>query len=245
MKDNFSVRSDNYARYRPQYPPELYEFINSNVQAKENAWDCGTGNGQVASVLAVWYKNVYASDISAQQIENAISKSNIFYSLQPAEETNFKSNFFDLIVVAQAIHWFDFDRFFSEVIRTARKNALFCAVGYGLMKISEDIDKLVLEFHDETVGPYWDVERKYIDSCYKTIPFPFEELQVPDFFNTLSWTKEHFMSYIRTWSAVKHFIRQEGTDPTTQLYDDLDKIWKDDEIKMIKLPVFMRAGRIK
>ena len=51
-KDLFSGHSDIYAKYRPLYPKELYDFIFKHVPVKEMALDCGTGNGQAAAVLA-------------------------------------------------------------------------------------------------------------------------------------------------------------------------------------------------
>ena len=35
----------------------------------ENAWDCGTGNGQVAKILAGFFNEVQATDISQNQLE--------------------------------------------------------------------------------------------------------------------------------------------------------------------------------
>ena len=121
MKDNFSRQSDIYAKYRPAYPQQLYDFIFQHVAGKQAAWDCATGNGQAAKELAKVFDKVYATDISQKQIENAVQQPNIFYSVQPAEQTNFPNNSFDLITVAQALHWFRFDDFYAEVKRVANR----------------------------------------------------------------------------------------------------------------------------
>lgn len=80
MKDNFSSSSALYAQFRPTYPDELYDFLLPLVASKTTAWDCGTGNGQVASVLAEYFDAVYETDISAQQL-NMPSKKKIFFTL--------------------------------------------------------------------------------------------------------------------------------------------------------------------
>ncbi len=90
MKDNFSDNSDNYAKYRPAYPTDFYEYLHTLPIQFTNAWDCGTGNGQVAIELAKAFKHVYATDISQSQLSNAVNAANITYALQPAEATNFK-----------------------------------------------------------------------------------------------------------------------------------------------------------
>src|SRR4028119_14246 len=117
MKDNFSALADQYSTFRPTYPIELYQYLMSLVRNRDAAWDCGTGNGQVAQELANYFTKVYATDISEAQIKNAVRKETIIYKVERAEKTSFSDNMFDLITVAQAIHWFDFDSFYGEVNR--------------------------------------------------------------------------------------------------------------------------------
>ena len=123
-KDLFSKQSDLYARYRPTYPKELYEYILSFVKEKNTAWDCATGNGQAAVVLADHFKKVIATDISAAQIDKAIKKENIEYSVCPAESTPFEENTFDLVTVAQAYHWINWKEFKKEVTRVCKPGAI-------------------------------------------------------------------------------------------------------------------------
>lgn len=244
MKDNFSTQSDKYAKYRPVYPSDLFAYLNSIVQNKQNAWDCGTGNGQVAFELAKTFDKVFATDISQSQIDNALKAENIFYSVQPAEKTNFNNQLFDLVVVAQAIHWFNFEQFYAEVKRTAKENALLCVVGYGKLEISEQIDDLINNFYENVIGEYWDKERKYIDENYKTIPFPFKEIQTPDFINIKHWTLEHLIGYLNTWSAVKHFIRQNQYNPVDKLQSEIEQLWDNDQSRQVRFPLLLRIGLI-
>jgi SAM-dependent methyltransferase len=245
MKDNFSKQSDNYARFRPPYPSDFFSYLNSLVEDKITAWDCGTGNGQVAFELAKTFKRVYATDISQSQIDHAFKAENIFYSVQPSERTHFEKNQFNLIVTAQAIHWFDFEKFYSEVLRTARENSIICVVGYGRVKISQKIDNIINDFYLNTIGLYWDSERRYIDENYLTIPFPFAEIQTPLFINKQTWNLEHLVGYLNTWSAVKHFIKDKGYNPIDTLQMELAKYWELNEIKSVSFPMLLRIGKIK
>ena len=244
MKDNFSTHSDKYAQYRPTYPVELFEFIMSQVSNRKMAWDCGTGNGQVASQLTNYFEQVYASDISAQQIEHAQKHSNIIYSVQPAEKTNYPDKSFDLIVVAQAIHWFNFEKFYTEVKRALKNDGVFVVLGYGKAYITAEIDAIVEKLYNGIVGPYWDKERKYIEESYQTIPFPFQEVETPQFVNTFSWTFEHFVGYLKTWSAVKHFIKQRGYDPLDDIYEELSYSWGNVATREVNYPLLFRVGTI-
>lgn len=169
MKDNFSTNSSLYAQFRPKYPAELFSFLDSRVEHKEAAWDCGTGNGQVAGELAKFFNRVKATDISQNQLDNTEKSPNINYSLKPAEETNFPDNSFDLI----AIHWFDFSQFYKEVDRTLKPGGIIAVIGYGLLKSNEQTNDLINHLYRDIVGPSWDHERRYLDEGYPQYPVSF------------------------------------------------------------------------
>jgi len=244
MKDNFSIESDKYARYRPSYPADFYRYLSTLISEKENAWDCATGNGQVAEKIATLFTNVYATDISQHQIDNAIKLPNIHYSVQPAEETNFKNNFFDLIIVAQAVHWFDFAKFYSEVERTGKKNAVLAIIGYARLETNAEIEEVIEKLYTDIVGVYWDKERRYVEEGYKTIPFPFDEIPAPSFVSSYEWTLEHLMGYLGTWSAVKHYIKHNGNNPVELIKQELIEAWGNADKRTVHFPLLTRIGRV-
>jgi len=84
MKDYFSGHAEIYATYRPVYPKALYQYIYTHLNGNERAWDCATGNGQVASELAKHFQKVYATDISEKQLAQVAHANNIFYSVSKA-----------------------------------------------------------------------------------------------------------------------------------------------------------------
>lgn len=242
MKDNFSSQSDLYAKYRPHYPKEFFEYLESVVKNKDIAWDCGTGNGQVAKELSKIFSKVYATDISASQLNQTIQAENIEYSLQPAEKTNFVENRFDCITIAQAIHWFDFDLFYKEVMRTAKKNALIAAIGYGRIQISEDLDRIIDDFYFNVIGNFWDKEREYIDEHYKTIPFPFKEIKTPEFRIEYNWNEEQLIGYLNTWSAVKHFTKQNGRNPVIEFQSLMKPFFENQKERKVSFQLLLRMG---
>lgn len=244
MKDNFSSQSDEYARYRPGYPAAFFTYLESLLAERDRAWDCGTGNGQVAVELAKSFRKVYATDLSQKQLDHAVPKENIVYSCQTAEETDFPDHFFDLTVVAQAIHWFDFERFYAEVRRTAKADALLVVLGYGLLNINPQVDAVIRRLHDEILVDDWDPERRYIDENYRSIPFPFEEIQTPVFTNELDWNLEQLLAYIGTWSAVKHHAEKHGSNPLDAIAEELEQAWGGNELRKVSFPILLRVGRV-
>lgn len=242
-KDYFSSHSKVYAAFRPSYPEALYKFIFQHLEHKNNVWDCATGNGQVAHYLSTHFKNVFATDISQQQLDNAFQAENIFYSVCPAEQTPFQENQFDLITVGQALHWFDRDKFFAEVKRVAKPNAILAVWGYALLYIDATIDSIIMNFYSNIVGPYWDSARNLVEDEYRTITFPFEEITSPKFNIEVHWTLEHITGYLSSWSATQKYIKAKGIDPVPALRDELSFNWRSDEMKTVRLPIFLRMFR--
>ena len=241
MKDNFSNNSSNYAQFRPSYPKAVFSFLETILKGKERVWDCATGTGQVAKELVDLFDHIEATDLSENQLKNAVSLPNIHYSKQIAEQTNFPDHHFDCVTVGQAIHWFDFEKFYFEVKRVLKSDGLLVVLGYGNIVIEDPtIQQLVRELYSDVLGSYWDAERRFIDENYQTIPFPFEEIQTPRFEQRYSWSVEQLIGYLETWSAVKHYKDQKQQDPLLQLKSKLP----DFELVNVCFPILCRIGKI-
>lgn len=240
--DNFSTGSSEYATFRPESPKEIFDFLFSRLDNFSIAWDCGTGNGQVAARLAERFRVVYGTDISQAQLDLAKQAGNILYLQERAEQTSLPDNSIDLITVAQAIHWFDFEKFYAEVKRVARPGALIAVWTYSLLRLAPAIDEVVDNLYMNITGPYWDKERKYVDEAYRTIPFPFEEVQAPEFGITKQWNIAQVAGYLRTWSGVKHYQQKENHDPVSMIMNDLKKAWGRDDLHGVRWPVHIRVG---
>jgi len=243
-KDLFSNQSDLYARYRPTYPKGLFEYIASFVKEKNIAWDCATGNGQAAVVLADHFKKVIATDISAAQIEKAVKKENIEYSVCPAESTPFADNTFDLVTVAQAYHWIKWLEFKKEVTRVCKPGAVIAVWTY-FRNIAGDerIDQAVRDFYENVTKPYWDAERKYVEEKYSTVEFDYNLLPVKDFETVLHWKREDLLGYVGSWSAIQKFIKQNGHSPVPMLKEEINKLWPEGETKKVVFPIYLKLGR--
>jgi SAM-dependent methyltransferase len=241
-KDNFSAQAHLYAIYRPVYPQALYNYLYSHIKEFDNAWDCATGNGQVAIELAKCFENVYATDISQKQLDNASAKDNIHYSLQRAEETTFADNFFSLITVAQALHWFKFDAFNAEAKRVLKPNGVLAVWLYDVLSVNADVDKYFTHFYKVTTDPYWDPERAYIDEHYKSIPFPFSDVEEAEFSIDVAWDIKQFEGYLNTWSGVQKFIDANNYNPVDGLIEEIKPFWSENEIFTVKFPLYLKLG---
>jgi ubiquinone/menaquinone biosynthesis C-methylase UbiE len=246
MKDLFSTQADIYAKYRPGYPSSLINYILSFVQENNIAWDCATGNGQAAFLLASRFKRVFGTDMSEKQISQAKQAPNIEYSVSAAEKTSFPDNLFDLITVAQAYHWFNFQNFFEEASRVGKNNAIVAVWGYGLINVGDlALTQVIRHFYSVIIGKYWDAERKYVDEAYHSIPFPFKELPSRSFQIGVEWNRDDFEGYLNTWSSVQHYIKAKNMNPVREFAGSWQAVWRDArEKKSFSFPIFLRIGSI-
>jgi SAM-dependent methyltransferase len=242
MKDRFSSHANQYAQFRPTYPPALYEFIYRHVQHFDVVWDAGTGNGQAAYDLSKKFKKVIATDISTRQIENAHQTENIFYSIA-SEKSIFDDSSFDLITVAQAAHWFNMEVFSEEIKRVLKPDGIIALWGYGLLRINPEMDSLIHHFYTQIIGSFWDKERRHIDEHYKNLYFPFQEIPTPAFAISVLWTLAELKGYLTTWSAVQKYITAHQHNPVENLISQIQPHWKKEQ-QAVNFPLFLKLGRI-
>ncbi len=241
MLDRFSAQASLYARYRINYPPELYAWLLPQVPGRQRAWDCATGNGQVAAVLAAHFTHVEATDISTAQLQQAPALLNVTYQQAPAEHTPFAAVSFDLVTVAQAMHWFDVETFNQEVRRVLQPGGVVAEWGYGLVQVSPELDLLIRKFHNETMRPYWDENRWHITDEYARLPFPFGAVRHARFEVRRQWSAEWFLNYLRTWSSVAQYQQQHRQDAVQLIADEVARLWGPGE-REVRFPVFGRLG---
>eukprot|EP01102_Stenamoeba_stenopodia_P007304 TRINITY_DN2043_c0_g1_i2.p1 TRINITY_DN2043_c0_g1~~TRINITY_DN2043_c0_g1_i2.p1 ORF type:complete len:267 (-),score=31.80 TRINITY_DN2043_c0_g1_i2:31-831(-) len=178
--DRFSLQAKDYAKFRPNYPEELFRtllvFDNDADQplgpdrkSTKTALDVATGTGFMARQLAEHYSQVIGIDRSQKQLHQALMGSplyrnlsetdkdafdrsynkelrigNITYKLGSAYETNVESQSVDVVTCAQAMHWFELDKFFQEVKRVLKPSGTFAVFGYAVLRLSPELQ------------PFWD-----------------------------------------------------------------------------------------
>ena len=242
--DLFSRDAGSYAAFRPRYPAALFAALAATVSRHEAAWDAGTGNGQAAVALADHFTHVVATDASAAQIAAAKAHDRVEYRVARAEASGLGDESIDLVTVAQALHWFDIPVFFAEARRVLRPDGVVAVWTYGLMSIDPAIDQIIDDFENRKVGPYWPGERQLVDTGYRTIDFPFDELSLPAFVIEQSMTLDTLDGYVRTWSSVARYVKANGGDPVAPFMAEIAQWWGDRaKARKVCFPVTVRAGR--
>lgn len=242
--DHFSGHAADYARARPDYPADLFAWAASLTAAHDCAWDAGAGNGQASVALARHYARVIATEPSAAQLANAAQDPRIDYRVEPAETPSLDAGSVDLAFVAQALHWFDHDRYFAACTRVLKPGGAFVAVAYGLLAVDPAVDRVIADFEYGVVGPYWPAERRHVDAGYRTIAMPYAPIAAPDFAMTRTWTLDEVIAYLGTWSATQRHRAATGSDPLPALAYRLAPAWGDAAAaRVVRWPLTVLAGR--
>lgn len=243
FNDHFSRVASDYASFRPHYPEGLFAHISSLCADHARAVDCGTGNGQAAVGLARHFAEVVAIDPSARQIEMARRHDRVNYAVAPAERIPVADASVDLITAAAAAHWFKHEAFHAEVRRVLRPGGILALWTYWNAHVSPQVNAVLERFQFAVVGPWWPPERRFVDSAYRDLPFPFTEVRTPEFDVRAEWTFEHFIGYLGTWSAVERYKAEHGTDPVPLVHEDLRAAWGQ-EARQVRWPLALRVGRV-
>lgn len=246
QRDYFSSCSSQYAAFRPRYPKPLFAWLASVTKAQERVWDCACGNGQASVDLAEHFQEVYATDLSAEQIANAQTHPRVRYRQGLAEANGLPDNFVDLVTVAQALHWFDLPRFYQEARRVAHPGALLVVWCYGVCELPAAHGQAELQhFYSDIVGPYWTPERRLVESGYRTLEFPAPELQPPSFAMQVQWPLEQLLGYVSSWSASARYLKERGEDPVAKLRSALSVRWGEATREhTVEWPLSVRAARL-
>jgi len=240
----FSENSELYATARPAYPEELFKFLALESPDLHYAWDCGTGSGQAALSLANYFDRVEATDVSREQIGNAVPHEKIHYSIQTVESTDFPDNAFSLVTAATSLHWFDFESFWPEVHRVLKPNGIFAAWAYSWFLISEEIDRIIEDKLLKVIEDYWMPQNRIAWEGYKNIRFPFAEISAPAMRLEPRWTVDQLLAFVSTWSATRRCVERHGEAFFEELTAALAGTWGTQEMRRtVSMEIFLRVGR--
>lgn len=243
FRDHFAFAPTSYAAHRPHYPAALYQWLSSQTHSHDRAWDCGTGSGQAAVALARWFDEIVATDASVVQLSNASNRDGVLYLAMAAEAASLGPDSMDLVTAAQALHWFEHERFFAEVDRVLRRGGALAVWSYGLVSIEPSIDRVLRAFYHDTLGQHWPAERAMVDSGYADIVLPYPEFPVPRFVMEAEWTLGQLGGFLSTWSAVGHFRMSLGHDPLPAAMEQLRLVWGDEPHRVASWPLIVRLAR--
>lgn len=241
--DHFSGHASAYAAARPTYPDALFDWLSGLCATRAAAWDAGCGNGQASAALAAHFDRVIATDPSAAQIAAAAPHPRVDYRVEPAESPSLDDASVDLVLVAQALHWFEQERFHASVARVLKPGGVFAAVSYGLSEVDAAVDAVYRRLYDG-LDAWWPPERRHVENGYRELPFPYAPIEAPAFAMRLDWTLPQYLAYLRSWSATQRCLRDTGRDAVGECEAAFAAAWGDPaQAREVRFPLTLRVGR--
>lgn len=243
--DHFSAQAACYARHRPTYPAELFAWLATITPGRRRALDVATGNGQAAMGLAAHFTQVVASDASRAQLRARQRQAPVAYLVAHAAEQPLGASQFDLVTVAQALHWFALEPFYTEVRRLLRPGGLLAVWSYALGDFGDDVNRVVQRYYHDVVGTYWPPERRHIETGYRTLPFPFAAREAPPFAMTAAWDLPALHGYLSSWSASQRYREALAREPLDVIAADLRAAWGDPvRPRAVHWPLALKVGTV-
>ncbi|XP_002737262.1 putative methyltransferase DDB_G0268948 [Saccoglossus kowalevskii] len=242
--DNFfrgPEMSGAYIKLRPDYPPELaqyiIDFLSKTPGPRNFLVDVGCGSGQSTLMMLSYFERLLGVDLSPDQIKCAKQSEfpdNVDFTVGSCGNIPVESGTVDLITAGTAIHWFDLDEFFPEVERVLRPGGCLAIYSYLETDIecddaekTQELKRILRKVEDDILEnnrpDQWGVSWEVLKSRFKDLRLPFEESQRGTMFSIKKSTSvAKFVQLVKTYSESKEFMRR-NSEFAKQTFDQLQK----------------------
>jgi len=198
----FSDRAEDYARYRPSYPAAAIDAILAGLAPPSQivAADVGAGTGISTRLLADRGARVHAVEPNAAMRAAAQAHPRVTWVDGTAESTNLAANTHDLVVVAQAFHWFDVPKALAEFRRILRPHGRLAIVWNKRSR--EEAFTLGYRMALEAIDGEAPAERSTFDPAVVTATGLFANFRKHVFTNAQALTEEELIGRAMSTSTV-------------------------------------------
>lgn len=201
-EEKFSGKAGHYDSARPAYAEELLEALYSDcgISIHSVIADIGSGTGILTEQLLKRGNKVYGVEPNADMraaSEKRLENYNNFISVDGcASNTKLPDLSVDIVTAAQALHWFDIDKFKSECNRILKPN------GFVVIVYNQRRNDIINERITDTTARYCDLigagmGKVFVEENKKRINNlfggKFTEIAKS---NPLYMDKEKFLSYL-------------------------------------------------
>jgi SAM-dependent methyltransferase len=142
----FGRDADVYNAYRPEYPPQLFDAILTEVplDRRSCAVDLGAGTGKSTRALLDYFPQVIAVEPDALMAGKLrLSAPRASVRLIPAEDLALNPASVDLVAIAHAVHWMDVPRVTANIAIWLRAGGVLAIWGGEFPDTPEPIRSIV------------------------------------------------------------------------------------------------------
>jgi SAM-dependent methyltransferase len=248
--NRFTGRGEDYAKYRPGYPKEIIGILAGQAGFNKDkvVADIGSGTGLLSRVFLENGNRVFGVEPNAEMrsfAEKDLSRFEKFTSVNgSAENTGLANNSIDLIIIGQALHWFDRDESKKEFVRILKTDDSYVLIVYNERKDTKkgeagltDEYGRVIKKHKKTGPQTPDIDDEYLSKFFK---LPYKKFSLPneqslDFDGLLG--RAASASYLPTKN-------EEGFDSMKKDLGELFNAYEQNGRVTLEYTTFMYLGRI-
>ncbi|MBA3665519.1 MAG: class I SAM-dependent methyltransferase [Bacteroidetes bacterium] len=166
-EDRFSNRVDNYVKFRPHYPVAVYDHLLSEGVIPKGAViaDAGCGTGISSKLFLKQGHKVFGIDPNKNMLDAAaefLNDDNFIPVYSRAENTSLENKSVDLVICAQAFHWFDKQKAKQEFQRILTPNGYVALMWNDRRTTSTDFLKVYEDFLQMFGTDYKEVNHKNV-----------------------------------------------------------------------------------
>lgn len=198
----FSDRAEDYARYRPSYPAAAIDAILAGLAPPSQlvVADVGAGTGISARLLADRGARVVAVEPNAAMRTAALAHPRVTWVDGTAECSNLAANAHDVVLVAQAFHWFDVPKALGEFRRILRPQGRLAIVWNKRSR--EEAFTIGYRMALEAIDGEAPAERSTFDPAVVTATGLFANLRQQVFRNAHALTEDELIGRAMSTSTV-------------------------------------------
>jgi len=269
----FKGQAQDYDLKRPRYPQKFIDELVRQTPNHNNYIDIASGTGLLFYELAPKFNGkLIVQDRSKKQLDVAREKltktqlnpSNVDFVESDALDIHNhlpEGTKFDLITIAQAFHWFDYDKFCQYVVNhLLADNGTFAICGYFCDGIDyntpndPEFAKLGQRHYDKfysTILPYYDCDRTSLDQGHQNFDFTkhFEKTEFIREMTRVELPIDSLIGYKRSSSAYNIMKSKFGNDPSFEdplellqknVEKDLNEYYAKHKIQPLEKPLVMK-----
>ncbi|MHC0038323.1 class I SAM-dependent methyltransferase [Pseudoneobacillus sp. C159] len=235
---NFGTVADSYARSRNDIPYQLFDSLelrNVSFQGKEVV-DIGCGTGALTRKIKIRNGKVVGLDPSSELVEKALEISKmeylpIEYRIGTAESTGLSSNFYDIVTVFRAWHWFNSEGAIQEINRILKPRGKLLVMDSGFTMESAVVVHTISIIHQFISGGIRPAGSKAI-SKQRINGFPVEwfeewrqhEFELRDFYKihySVDFTNEEWVDRVASLSWMTDMSQKDRKIALNELLESL------------------------
>ncbi len=224
----FGMASDEYKKYRPDYPDTFFFKIMRHVPKPfKRAVDLGAGTGISTAFLERYFEKVYAVEPDKKMLDKlAELNGDIEIFTCPAENIDVLEPFVELITAGNSFYWMKGDIVIQKVSQLLRNNGVFAVYRYNFPTSVPEVDKII-----SVENKKWDTFRhnRLRDEEYsiRTIKKSnlFSDIRIEKIQNIVNLKTEELIGFFSSTSFGSAFLRTKK-EPGSYLYGLNKKINK-------------------